>query len=124
MDLYSQIRLANPKAMSNRMSGHPDIDAKAGHIGHPHVLSEIGADGVPGQAEVPSNRLANPFAIERPRQVIHNVVRDGTVVLIAGVNRGNKVIVLIQHWLQEVFHPLGGDAPQVGIDDSTSTSNV
>ncbi len=121
MDLNSEIGLTDAKAVSDSMSRHPDINPEAGHIGHPNVLLKVGSNGVAGKGKVPSDGLAHSLPVKGASQIIDHVIRNGAVVLIAGIDRGNKLVILFHDRLQEILNPIRGDAPQIGIDDSTGT---
>jgi len=48
-----------------------------------------------------------------------DVVGDGPIILVARVNRADKLVALFQDWLKEVPDPIAGNGSQIRVDHHT-----
>ena len=120
MNFKAQRRLSYPEPPSDGCSGHPYIDAEAGHFAFPHVQLQIPTHQRTGYPEIPSYGLANIQAVEGPGHRISDVIGYGAVVLMPYVE-GSYVVEMPVHYRPgQLPDPLRGDAPQVAIDHHAS----
>ena len=115
MDLHAKVRLADPETVGDGRGGHPDVDAETGDIRAPYRLLRIEPRNLPGEREIAADGLAYSLAVQSAGEVIDNVVCDGTVVFVPHVHRRHKLKTPLQHGLQEILYPVGGDASDVRI---------
>ncbi|MCU0562175.1 MAG: hypothetical protein MUD16_18555, partial [Desulfobacterales bacterium] len=59
--------------------------------------------------------LADALAVEGPGQVVDDVVGDGAVVLVAHVDGSYELVVVLEHRVEQVLDPVGGDAAQIRV---------
>ena len=117
VDLRPEARLADREAAGQRRRRHPDVDPELADVVGPVVELEVVPDEVAADAEVAADRLADPVAVEGPRQRVGDGVRDRAVVLVAGVERRDVVVAALEDRPGEQLDPLGDDRAQVGVDD-------
>ena len=121
VDLGAETALADREAAGQRSRGHPDVYAEPRHIRRPGVLSQVVADQVAADAEVPADRLANAMAVKGARHRIRDGVGDGAVVLVARVERRHEVVAALENRAGKQLDPFGHDRAEVRVDYNQST---
>src|SRR5215472_5651348 len=116
MDFGAQIGLPNSKSFGDRGHGHPDVNPEASHISVPDVLLQVACGHLAGESELTANWLAYGFSVKRARHRVDDSVRDRAVIFVPVIIGSDVVVPVLEDRLRQKFHPLGSDAPQIGID--------
>jgi hypothetical protein len=117
VDLGSQPRLADREPAGQRRRRHPYVDAELADVIGPVVEREIVPHEIAAHSEVATDRLADPMAVQRPRERVRDGVGDRAVVLVAGIQRGDEVVAALEDRPRQELDPFGHDRAQVGVDD-------
>ena len=117
VDLRPEPGLADREAAGQRRGRHPDVDPELADVVGPVVELEVVPDEVAADAEVATDRLADPVAVEGPCQRVGDGVGDRAVVLVARVERGHVVVAALDDRAGEQLDPLRDDRAEVAVDD-------
>ncbi len=107
--------LADAEALAQGDRGHPDVDPEAGHVGAPHLLAGPVGGQPAREPEVAADRLAQPAPVEGGGQREGDRVGDGAVQLVAGVQRGDEVVAVLEDGPDQPVDPGRADRAQVGV---------
>lgn len=118
MNFGSQEGLADLESVSQGNCCHPDVDAEVGDSGFPDVLTDIMAENVSRETELPAHGLADFLSVEGPCERIDQGVGDESIELVAGVERRNKVVPLGENGSGKKLDPVRRDGTEVCVDDN------
>jgi len=106
MDFDTQIGLANLKILNNGVGRHPDIYTVAGDIRFPDFLIHIKTGYGQTESKIASNWLTDSLPVNRPGEIIDDVVGNRSVILVPQVDRSYKVKALLEHWIEQIKDPI------------------